>query len=51
MRTNDEEWADGHLALQDGARLQALDMKHTYSKLGKWHTEKKNPHTTPGGPR
>jgi len=41
MRTSNKERADGHPALQDRARLQALDTKHTYSKLIKWHTEKK----------
>src|SRR5258706_6008190 len=43
MTANDEEWTDRHPALQDGARLQALDAKHTYSELIKWHTRKKPP--------
>jgi hypothetical protein len=34
------EWIDGHPALQKGARLQALEAKHTYRTLVKWHTEK-----------
>jgi len=40
---NDEEWTNRHPALQDRARLQALDAKHTYSELIKWHTRKKPP--------
>ncbi len=43
MMANDEEWTDRHPALQDRARLQALDVKHTYSELIKWHTRKKPP--------
>jgi len=41
MRTGNEEEAEGHPALQDRARLQALNARHTYSKLIKWHWEKK----------
>ncbi len=41
MRTGNKEEAEGHPALQDGARLQALNARHTYSKLIKWHWEKK----------
>jgi len=43
MTINNEEWTKSHLALQDGARLQALDAKHTYSELLIWHTKKKPP--------
>lgn len=43
MRTEMEEWVDRHLALQKGARLQALDVKHTYNELLKWHTKKTPP--------
>ena len=41
IRPDNEEWVQGHPTLQDGARIQALDTKHTYSALIKWHTKKK----------
>ena len=37
---DEEEWLEGHPALQDGARLQALEAMHTYSALIEWHTNK-----------
>ena len=37
---DDKEWLDGHPALQDGARLQALEAMHTYNALLEWHTRK-----------
>jgi len=40
MREDDTEWVDNHEALQDGARLQALDASHTYKALLRWHTKK-----------
>jgi len=40
MREDDIEWVDNHEALQDGARLQALDARHTYKALLRWHTRK-----------
>ena len=40
---DDKEWIEGHLALQDGVRLQALNAKHTYIVLLKWYTKKKPP--------
>ena len=43
VRMDDKEWLDDHPALQDGARLQALDAKHIYSTLLNWYT-KKTPH-------
>ena len=42
-RTGNEEWENGHPALQDGARLQAIDSKNTYNELLKWYTKKKTP--------
>ena len=51
MRIDDEEWIRGHLALQDRARIQALNAKHTYNALLKWYTKKKPPNPPPGGPR
>jgi len=35
-----EEWLDRHPAIQDRARLQALEAKHTYSTIVRWHTKK-----------
>ena len=43
VRIDDEEWIEGHSALQDRARLQALNAKHTYMALLKWYTKKKPP--------
>jgi len=43
MRNENEEWIDRHPALQDGARLQALDAEHTYNEILKWNTKKKPP--------
>jgi hypothetical protein len=40
VEQDDEEWINTHPALQDGARLQALEAKHIYSELIKWHTKK-----------
>jgi hypothetical protein len=40
VEQDDEEWIDVHPALQNGARLQALEAKHTYSELIKWYTKK-----------
>ena len=40
MVMDEEEWYDNHPALQDGARLQALEAKHMYKLLLKWHTKK-----------
>jgi len=46
MRNENEEWIDGHPALQDGARLQALDAEHTYNEILKWNTKKNPPYYT-----
>lgn len=43
MRIDDKDWIEGHPALQDGARLQALDAKHTYSALIDWHSTNRIP--------
>ena len=43
VRIDDKEWIEGHSALQDRARLQALNAKHTYMALLKWYTKKKPP--------
>ena len=43
MRIDDEEWVEGYPALQDRARLQALNARQTYSALLKWYTKKKAP--------
>ena len=40
VEMDSEEWLDGHPAIQDGARLQALEAKHTYSAIVRWHTKK-----------
>jgi len=40
LRADDEEWTNNHAALQDGARLQALEARHTYKAVLKWHTKK-----------
>jgi len=37
---DNEEWLDRHPAIQDRARLQALEAKHTYSAIVRWHTKK-----------
>jgi len=36
MRVDDEDWIENHPALQDGARLQALEAKHIYDAILKW---------------
>ena len=43
IEMDDGDWIDGHPAMQDGARLQALEAMHTYNALLKWYT-KKIPH-------
>ena len=40
---DDKEWTDSHPALQDGARLQALEAENTYEELLKWYTRKITP--------
>jgi len=45
MRIDDENWVENHEALQDGARLQALDASHIYKALLRWHTRKTTPIT------
>jgi len=40
MREDDEEWVENHEAIQDGARLQALDASHIQKVLLRWHTRK-----------
>ena len=40
VEMDSEEWLDGHPTIQDGARLQALEAKHTYSAIVRWHTKK-----------
>ena len=37
---DNEERLDRHPALQDGARLQALEAMHTYNTLVRWYTKK-----------
>ena len=37
------DWINGHPALQDGARLQALEASDMYYALLKWHTRKVTP--------
>jgi len=39
IRIDDEEWTNNHAALQDGARLQALEARHTYEAILRWHTK------------
>jgi len=43
MRIDDEDWIENHPALQDRARLQALEAKHIYDAILKWHSRKTNP--------
>jgi len=43
MRTDEEKWIDDHPALQDGARLQALDARHTYDALIRRHMKRITP--------
>jgi len=40
VEMDSEEWLDRHPAIQDRARLQALEAKHTYSAIVRWHTKK-----------
>ena len=40
VEMDSEEWLDGHPAIQDGAGLQAVEAKHTYSVIVRWHTKK-----------
>ena len=40
VRLDEDEWIDSHPALQDGARLQALEASNMYDQLLKWHTRK-----------
>jgi len=37
VRMGEDGWIDNHPALQDGARLQALDASRMYDALLKWH--------------
>jgi len=37
MEMDEEEWINNHPALQDGARLQALEAEQIYAALVKWH--------------
>jgi len=37
---DDEAWIENHTALQDGARLQALDAKRTYEAVLRWLPKK-----------
>ena len=39
VRLDDEEWIEDHPSLQDGARLQEMDGRHTYRALLIWHTK------------
>ena len=43
VEMDSKEWLDRHPAIQDGARLQALEAKHTYSAIVRWHTKKTKP--------
>ena len=43
VTVDDERWIENHPALQDGARLQALEAMNIYNALLKWHTSK-TPH-------
>ena len=40
VEVDEEEWIRDHPALQDGARLQALDARHIYKAVLGWHTRK-----------
>ena len=40
VRLDEDDWIDSHPALQNGARLQALEASHMYDELLKWHTGK-----------
>jgi len=42
VEMDDEAWIENHTALQDGARLQALDAKHTYEAVLRWVPKKPN---------
>jgi len=41
MRVDDEDWIEYHAALEDGARLQALEAKHIYDATGLRPTNEK----------
>ena len=41
IRPDNKERVQRHPTLQDRARIQALDVKHSYSVLIAWHTKKK----------
>jgi len=43
---DEDNWIDTHPALQDGARLQALEAKHMYSSLLEWNTKGVTPFHT-----
>ena len=40
---DEDNWINTHPALQDGARLQALEAKHMYSSLLEWHMKRVTP--------
>lgn len=43
MIEDEVDWLDNHPALQDGARLQALDTQHIYKETLKWNSRKTIP--------
>jgi hypothetical protein len=42
LNIDDEQWVSHHPALQDGARLQALETKDIYRIILSWYTRNKN---------
>jgi len=40
MRFDDKDWIESNAMLQDSARLQALEARHIYTAILKWHTKK-----------
>jgi len=40
---DEKDWIDNHPTLQDGVRLQALEIKQIYNMLIGWYTKKNNP--------
>ena len=43
VKIDDEDWIENHAALQDDARLQALEAKHIYEAILKSKSKKTNP--------
>lgn len=43
VRMDEDDWINGHSALQDGARLQALEASRVYDAMLRWHTKSVTP--------